>query len=280
MHDVDHPGNNNNYEVQRNSTLALRYNDISVLENHHGAVGWNVIYGGNGEGNGEGSDGNSIGGTIVDSLSKEDLLTFRKTTIKAILHTDMIHHFSLIEQLSSLNTNDAFDIKNPSDRITLVGTLVHAADISNPLIPNFEVVAKWVRTLYVVLVCVDRTDVFFTHLRVVCLFSRSQQADRISHEFLNQYQNELKYNLNPTNMWASLNTNFKVGMYDSQVKFITFIVQPMWSVLVDIFPEFNSEGDLMGSLKTNKKKWSSMLDKEKAKVKREQEEGRGEEKGV
>ena len=160
MHDVDHPGNNNNYEVQRNSTLALRYNDISVLENHHGAVGWNVIYGGNGEGNGGGSDGNSSGGTIVDSLSKEDLLTFRKTTIKAILHTDMIHHFSLIEQLSSLNTNDAFDIKNPSDRITLVGTLVHAADISNPLIPNFEVVAKWVRTLYVVLVCVDRTDVF------------------------------------------------------------------------------------------------------------------------
>ena len=132
MHEVDHPGNNNNYEIQKNSLLASRYNDISVLENHHGAVGWNVIYGDFSGNNGSSGSGD----TIIDSLSNDDLLTFRKTTIKAILHTDMIYHFSLIEQLSSLNTN------NLLDRITLVGTLIHAADISNPLIPYFVLVAK------------------------------------------------------------------------------------------------------------------------------------------
>ena len=110
-----------------------------MLENHHGAVGWSVIYGG---GSASSDDENS--GSIVDSLSAEDLAVFRKTTIKAILHTDMVHHFTLIEQLSSLNVNDAFDVNNPVDRINLVGTLVHAADISNPLIPNFDLVAKWV----------------------------------------------------------------------------------------------------------------------------------------
>ena len=60
-------------------------------------------------------------------------------------------------------------------------------------------------------------------------------------------------------MWSSLNDNFNLGMYDSQVKFITFIVQPMWTVIVDIFPEFNSQGDLMGALRSNRETWSSML---------------------
>lgn len=141
MHDVDHPGNNNNYEKQKHSTLALRYNDISILENHHGAVGWNVIYGGLSSNNVSSGSGD----TIIDSLSSDDLLTFRNTTIKAILHTDMVHHFALIEQLSSLNINNAFHIDNPEDRLTLVGTLIHAADISNPLIPDFDLVAIWVK---------------------------------------------------------------------------------------------------------------------------------------
>ena len=132
MHDVDHPGHNNNYEVQLKSELALRYNDTSVLESHHAAVGWDVIYNHSGE------------DTIVGRISSEDLNTFRKTTIKAILHTDMIHHFSLIETLSGINSESPFDVNKPEDRITLVGMLVHAADISNPLIPNFDLVAKWV----------------------------------------------------------------------------------------------------------------------------------------
>ena len=36
-HDIDHPGNNNLYEVKTRSKLATLYNDVSVLENHHAA---------------------------------------------------------------------------------------------------------------------------------------------------------------------------------------------------------------------------------------------------
>ncbi len=36
-HDVEHPGLNNTYQANTNSTLALRYNDKSILENHHSA---------------------------------------------------------------------------------------------------------------------------------------------------------------------------------------------------------------------------------------------------
>ena len=92
------------------------------------------------------------------------------------------------------------------------------------------------------------------------------KAEKISHEFLAQYKNEVETGLVPTGMWASLDKNFNVGMYDSQVKFIQFIVQPMWNLMVEIFHEFNSEGDLMGALKTNRETWARMHEEEKAKV--------------
>ena len=274
MHDVDHPGTNNNYEIQKKTELAIRYNDTSVLEAHHAAVGWDIIYN---------QSGNN---TIVDQLSIEDLNTFRKTTIRAILHTDMVHHFSLIDQLSGLSPNAPFDVNKPSgkfkifflfllfllfffvshpltrsiffnylikiiyiyififlimlsDRITLVGTLIHAADISNPLIPDFNLVAKW--------------------------------AEKISHEFVNQYRSEVELGLKPTNMWSSLDTNFTLGMYDSQVKFIQFIVQPMWTIILDLFPEFNSEGNLLVALNKNKAQWKSLLKEEKSRVEVEEQ---------
>ena len=42
-HDLDHPGTNNGYHVATQSPLALRYNDQSVLENHHCATAWLLL---------------------------------------------------------------------------------------------------------------------------------------------------------------------------------------------------------------------------------------------
>ena len=56
----------------------------------------------------------------------------------------MAHHFEIIEKLSGLGPAAPFDVNEPADRVSLVGTLLHAADISNPLIPDFQLVEKWV----------------------------------------------------------------------------------------------------------------------------------------
>uniref|UniRef100_A0A2I3MN39 Phosphodiesterase n=1 Tax=Papio anubis TaxID=9555 RepID=A0A2I3MN39_PAPAN len=42
-HDLDHPGYNNTYQINARTELAVRYNDISPLENHHCAVAFRIL---------------------------------------------------------------------------------------------------------------------------------------------------------------------------------------------------------------------------------------------
>jgi cAMP-specific phosphodiesterase 4 len=43
VHDTDHPGFNNPFMVASKDKLALRYNDRSVLENHHIAIAFDTM---------------------------------------------------------------------------------------------------------------------------------------------------------------------------------------------------------------------------------------------
>jgi hypothetical protein len=42
-HDLEHPGTNNAYQVNAQTDFAIRYNDVSVLENHHAAVCFHLL---------------------------------------------------------------------------------------------------------------------------------------------------------------------------------------------------------------------------------------------
>lgn len=47
IHDYDHPGLSNSFLVTTRSPLALMYNDLSPLENHHvskGATYWSFCF--------------------------------------------------------------------------------------------------------------------------------------------------------------------------------------------------------------------------------------------
>ena len=43
IHDYGHPGLNNNYLIRTKDNLAIKYNDISVLENYHVSEAFNII---------------------------------------------------------------------------------------------------------------------------------------------------------------------------------------------------------------------------------------------
>ena len=42
-HDHEHPGVNNVFMMESRADLAIRYNDVSVLENHHAASSFEVL---------------------------------------------------------------------------------------------------------------------------------------------------------------------------------------------------------------------------------------------
>ena len=171
---------------------------------------------------------------IFGSLDAGEQKAVRKTYVDAILQTDMSHHFKMVQDLNKLHTDASeqpFDKEKMEDRRYLTGVLVHAADISNPLIPDFELCKNW--------------------------------AERISTEFAAQYKAEVERGLPPTKMWANAHT--ELGMYQSQVNFITFIVSPMWTVILDLFPEFNTKAQLVDALHNNKDKWTKLVQEATAK---------------
>lgn len=74
-HDLDHPGYNNAYQVNARTELAIRYNDISPLENHHCAVAFDII--------------SQPHCDIFKNVSQDVFRKFREGMIKCILSTDM-----------------------------------------------------------------------------------------------------------------------------------------------------------------------------------------------
>lgn len=86
-HDIDHPGNNNAYEIATYSPLALTHNDDAVLERHHAATLWSLILHPNIE-------------LLASMAGTDGMRQVRKATLHAILHTDMSTHFTTVSELA------------------------------------------------------------------------------------------------------------------------------------------------------------------------------------
>eukprot|EP00581_Thalassiosira_minuscula_P012286 CAMPEP_0183718610 /NCGR_PEP_ID=MMETSP0737-20130205/11823_1 /TAXON_ID=385413 /ORGANISM="Thalassiosira miniscula, Strain CCMP1093" /LENGTH=1076 /DNA_ID=CAMNT_0025948201 /DNA_START=113 /DNA_END=3343 /DNA_ORIENTATION=+ len=110
LHDVRHPGTNNNYQVNKMTELSLTYNDVSVLENMHASRASYLVEGledkneggcvnttNNNTTNGGGAGGEVSG--ILGRMSKEQHKMTRSSIIKSILYTDMSRHFSEVAKM-------------------------------------------------------------------------------------------------------------------------------------------------------------------------------------
>ncbi|XP_075937920.1 high affinity cGMP-specific 3',5'-cyclic phosphodiesterase 9A [Anarhichas minor] len=129
-HDLDHTGYNNAYQINARTELALRYNDISPLENHHCAVAFEIL---------EKTESN-----IFRNLSMDQYKRIREGIIKCILATDMTRHNEILNRFKSILP--AFDFTNKDHREVLMMILIKVSDISNEARP-MEVAEPWLDCL-------------------------------------------------------------------------------------------------------------------------------------
>ncbi|KAK7929614.1 hypothetical protein WMY93_006009 [Mugilogobius chulae] len=110
-----------------NSELALMYNDESVLENHHLAVGFKLLHQDNCD--------------IFQNLTKRQRQSLRKLVIDMVLATDMSKHMTLLADLKTMvetkkvTSSGVLLLDHYTERIQVLRNMVHCADLSNPTKP-------------------------------------------------------------------------------------------------------------------------------------------------
>ena len=130
-HDINHPGNNNEFEVKSQSRLAILYNDTSVLENYHCTVTFEVLIE-------HGLDELFAEQDAGEALWEE----FRQIVVQAILATDMQKHKQLQKRLLEAIRDPG--LFSPADWVTYV---LHTADLGN-LTLDWEVALEWENRIF------------------------------------------------------------------------------------------------------------------------------------
>ena len=234
IHDYRHPGVNNSFLSAVNSSLALQYNDRSVLENMHVAAAFRLMT--------EQSD--------CDVLScfptREGYYSARESIIQMVLATDMSHHFEGVEQFkskvlgasSTLATEGGFGLdqagavqrKSPvlnermradgentyesveerllplETRRILLNTTLHCADLSNPAKP-LDLARKW--------------------------------ALLVQEEMFLQGDKERDLDL-PISMFMDRKKN---TLFKCQIGFLTIIIKPLFSTFFQFVPSMSESID-------------------------------------
>lgn len=132
FHDVGHPGNNNQFEVARETPLAKKYDNKAVLEANSVDIVYNEILE---------MDGCDIFQGLKKAGRDEERLRVLDLAKQFVIATDAADHGSMLEELAEIR--DAVDKSNAAHRSLLSRAIIHTADISNPAAPSFVVARDW-----------------------------------------------------------------------------------------------------------------------------------------
>lgn len=134
MHDYEHPGVNNAFLVNMVDEKALRYNDVSVLENHHIAASFELMF--------------QEEHNWLCNFSQADFKRTRALIIATVLSTDMQKHFAELGSLKSRIPQGDFDPSKDKDKESVMKFVFHMSDISNPT-KDWDLCRLWTDLLFV-----------------------------------------------------------------------------------------------------------------------------------
>lgn len=128
-HDVSHPGVTSRYLITSRDSIAIQFNDISVLENMHCATIFQLM--------------DKNGQDVFEFLNNDDWICSRRIIIEMVLATDMGKHFEILGKFRTrtiiLNdlTYDKFE-----DKLIIFSTALKASDIGHSAKYN-DLHQKW-----------------------------------------------------------------------------------------------------------------------------------------
>ncbi|CAL8461903.1 g1434 [Coccomyxa elongata] len=123
IHDVGHPGVTNEYLINTNADSALLYNDQSINENGHAAVGMQLL--------------RKSSNNFIEALPDEEYRFVRRTIIGIVLATDMVGHAKLVKDTTANLRQLGPDLQKwPEEKKQrALQMIVHCCDIGNPAKP-------------------------------------------------------------------------------------------------------------------------------------------------
>lgn len=226
-HDIDHPGHSNAFEVNSRSNLALQHNDDSVLERHHAYTTFRIMKGSNILESLSEPEYKHVRKMIIASIlgtdmayhfehcqelykrvlrSDEDVTPLpsqqRKCDVAEILRTkSSLDVLVTAREKTTAHNTDPFS-NSMEDRLILLKTVVHAADISGQVLPK-KLALKW--------------------------------GNLVAKEFAYQSMVEKSENLPET--FKALDN--PLIMVEGQLVFSRQIVLPLWELMPKVFPTTN-----------------------------------------
>ncbi|KAI4467368.1 cyclic nucleotide phosphodiesterase [Holotrichia oblita] len=145
-HDVDHPGRSSAFLSNCDNPLAVLYNDITVLENHHAALTFKLALGDDRV-------------NIFKNLDRDTYKVVRQNIVDMILATEMTKHFEHLAKFvnvfsvkSSLSIEheetqgDYVPIALPENVLLVKRMMIKCADVSNPTRP-LRLCVEWARRI-------------------------------------------------------------------------------------------------------------------------------------
>jgi hypothetical protein len=132
-HDYEHQGWNNAYLIETQHEWAVRYNDVSVCENHHIAATFKIML--------ENKDSQ-----IFENLSLDEFKKLRKTMIKVVIATDMALHFDYLNKFKKF-VEDSPNNYEEEDKLLVMAMCIHMSDLTNPT-KRWSESEKWTMLVY------------------------------------------------------------------------------------------------------------------------------------
>jgi len=226
-HDLDHPGNTNDFEVKAHSQLALTHNDDAVLERHHCRVVFIIL--------------SHPGANLLARLPTRACFVYvRRLLIHCILATDMAKHFEKCKALEGLskrhllvNSNGGKGTKRSRSkhRFVFMSIIIHAADLSGQALPYAQAV-RW--------------------------------GMRVLSEFQQQAKNEAEMHV-PVESFMT-NLHHAKTRVTVQLNFINYVLRPIWLPLATLCPAIRVFADNLETNREHYKAELDKLQREAAEI--------------